>query len=91
MDFSKRIKELSKERGFLMKDLAAQLGITPTGLSKSIGQSYPQLQTLERIADVLKVDVSELFSPARGIRVTCPKCGTVIEFKQVEDGSAEQE
>ena len=72
-----------------MKDLAARLEITPTGLSKSIGQPYPQLQTLERIANVLKVDVSELFTPAQVIRVSCPKCGTVIEFKQIGDGSPE--
>ena len=64
MNFSERIKQLCKERGLMMKDLAAKLEITPTGLSKAIGQPYPQLQTLERIAGALGVSVSELFAPA---------------------------
>lgn len=63
MDFSTRIKELCKERGILLKDLAVRLGITPIGLSQSINQKYPQLQTLERIAEALNVEVSELFAP----------------------------
>lgn len=63
MDFSTRIKELCKERGILLKDLAIRLGITPIGLSQSINQKYPQLQTLERIAEALNVEVSELFAP----------------------------
>ena len=63
MNFSTRIKELCKERGILLKDLAARLNITAIGLSQSINQEYPQLQTLERIANALNVEVSELFAP----------------------------
>lgn len=63
MNFSTRIKELCKERGILLKDLAARLNITAIGLSQSINQEYPQLQTLERIANALDVEVSELFAP----------------------------
>lgn len=63
MNFSARIKELCKERGILLKDLAARLNITAIGLSQSINQEYPQLQTLERIANALDVEVSELFAP----------------------------
>lgn len=85
MDFSTRIKELCKERGIMMKDLAERLNITPTGLSKSIGQDYPQLQTLERIANALDVEVSELFTPIynKGV-MTCPKCGAKLQLKEVE-------
>lgn len=78
MDFSTRIKELCKERGILVKDLAAKLGITSIGLSKSINQPYPQLQTLEKIASSLEVDVSELFVNRRNT-FTCPNCGAEIE------------
>ena len=63
MNFSTRIKELCKERGILLKDLAARLNITAIGLSQSINQEYPQLQTLERIANALNVEVGELFTP----------------------------
>lgn len=84
MNFSERIKQLCKERGMMMKDLAAKLEITPTGLSKAIGQPYPQLQTLERIAGALGVDVSELFMPS-GFRAVCPKCGAIIKLKIEEE------
>lgn len=83
MNFSGRIKELCKERGILMKDLAGKLGITSIGLSKSINQPYPQLQTLERIATALGVEVSELFAPKRNTFI-CPNCGAEIEVKQIE-------
>ena len=63
MDFSTRIKDLCKERGMLVKDLAEKLGITSIGLSKTINQPYPQLQTLERIANALEVPITELFAP----------------------------
>lgn len=84
MDFSIRIKELCKEKGIMMKDLAERLGITPTGLSKSIGQDYPQLQTLERIANALEVEVSELFV-SRDTSLHCPKCGARLQLKEVEE------
>ena len=80
MDFSTRIKELCKERGILLKDLAAKLGITPIGLSQSINQEYPQLQTLERIAKALDVEVGELFSSPKG-GLKCPHCGNTINIR----------
>lgn len=86
MDFSARVKELCKDKGITMKDLAEKkLGITPTGLSKSLGQNYPQLQTLERIANALDVELADLFVKSlseEGMR--CPKCGARLELKEVE-------
>ncbi len=81
MDFSTRIKELCKERGILVKDLAEKLGITSIGLSKSINQPYPQLQTLEKIASALGVEVSDLFRPSGDTRIVCPYCGKGIVIK----------
>lgn len=75
MDFSKRIADICKDRGIQKKDLADILGITPTGLSKAINQPYPQLQTLERIAKVLGVEVAELFDTNY---TYCPHCGKKI-------------
>jgi transcriptional regulator with XRE-family HTH domain len=82
MDFRIRIKDICKEKGIMMKELADRLDITPTGLSKAIGQDYPQLQTLERIAKALDVEVAELFSPIGKDEIICPKCGT--KFKMIE-------
>lgn len=78
MDF--RIKEICKERGILFKDLAAKLGITDVGLRQSL-QGNPTVGTLEKIANVLNVEVSELFaSPKQGV-ITCPHCGKPINIK----------
>lgn len=84
MDFSTRIKEICRDKGILMKDLAERLGITPTGLSKSIGQEYPQLQTLERIAAALDVEVADLFTPAVPV-MRCPKCGAELQIVEVKN------
>lgn len=78
MDF--RIKEICKERGILFKDLAAKLGITDVGLRQSL-QGNPTVGTLEKIANVLNVEVSELFAPPKQGVITCPHCGKPINIK----------
>lgn len=84
MDFNKRVTEICKDRGIQKKDLANILGITPTGLSKAINQDYPQLQTLERIATALGVEVSELFTDSKNGQFCCPHCGKAIRFEKGE-------
>lgn len=85
MDFRTQIVAITQQRGILLKDLAELLGITPTGLSRFFNQQYPQLQTLERIAKVLGVDVIDLFPPkeekpaGNSCKLICPHCGKEIE------------
>ncbi len=81
MDFSKQIKHLCKERGIDLKTLAKRLEITPISLSQTLHQSYPQLQSLERIANALGVEVRELFAPSDEVTITCPHCGKAIRIK----------
>ena len=80
MDFSARIKEICRDKGIMMKELAERLNITPTGLSKAIGQDYPQLQTLERIATALNVEVADLFASSKS-QINCPHCGKPLNIK----------
>ena len=54
------IREICKEKGMSMSDLAAKLGITPVSLSQCLSGN-PSLKRLEEIASVLEVDVCELF------------------------------
>lgn len=61
MDFRTRIKELCQSKGFTQKDLADKMGISDISLNKTLRGDYPQLQSLERIANALEVDISELF------------------------------
>lgn len=83
MDFRTRVKEICKEQNMMQKDLAERLGITAIGLSQTLGQDYPQLQTLERIASALGVKVIDLFEQEASSDGTfrCPNCGAVLEVK----------
>lgn len=56
-----RVKEICKKRGITQKDLAAQLGITHIGLSQQINGN-PTVETLQKIATALNVEVWELFT-----------------------------
>lgn len=75
-----RIKEICKEKGILFKDLAARLGITDVGLRQSL-QGNPTIGTLEKIAKVLDVEVTELLAPPKQGVVSCPHCGKPINIK----------
>ena len=55
-----RIKDICREHGIMLKDLAKQLGLTEVGLSKSINGN-PTIGRLEEIANALGVPVTELF------------------------------
>lgn len=75
-----RVKELLKERGMTAKELAGRLGMTETGLSIAIGgNGNPPLKRLQEIADILKVDISELFAPQPTDTIICPYCGGKIK------------
>lgn len=58
-----RIKELIKEKGTTVKDLAQKMGISNVGLSQHINGN-PSVEVLERIASALEVDITELFGPS---------------------------
>ena len=61
MDFRTRIKELCQGQGITQKELAEKMGISDISLNKTLRGEYPQLQTLEKIANTLNVPIAELF------------------------------
>lgn len=75
-----RIKELCKEKGILIKELAAKMGITDIGLRQSLNGN-PTIGTLEKIAGALGVEVVELFRPSDSAQIVCPHCGKSIIIK----------
>jgi transcriptional regulator with XRE-family HTH domain len=78
-----RIKELLKERGIAVKDLATMIELTPPSVSNLInGKSKPSIGTFERIASALNVPVSDLFEQPAGDTITCPKCGTKFRMEK---------
>lgn len=75
-----RIKEICKEKGILIKELAAKMGISDASLRSTI-KGNPTIATLEKIASVLGVEVSELFKPSASSQIVCPHCGKTIALK----------
>ena len=59
-----RIKEVLKEKGITLKDLAIMLGITNVALSRSVNGNTT-IETLRKIAYVLDVDVRDLIEPTK--------------------------
>lgn len=55
-----RIKEVIKEQGTTVQELADKMGISRVGLSQHINGN-PSVEVLERIASALSVQVSDLF------------------------------
>lgn len=55
-----RVKEIAKEKGMTMADIAKTIGITPINLSASLNGN-PTLSRLTAVADILGVSVSDLF------------------------------
>lgn len=55
-----KIKEISKQKGIPMSKIAEELGISPITLSQSLNGN-PTLSRLTEVANILGVDVVELF------------------------------
>lgn len=59
-----RVKELCKEKHITMTEIAARIKISPISLSQSLSGN-PTLSRLQEVADILGVEVSELFERKR--------------------------
>jgi len=73
-----RIKEVIKEKGLTVKEVAERLGMTSPSLSDAINGN-PTVDKLERIASSLNVPISELFDPPATDIINCPYCGGKIK------------
>lgn len=56
------VREILKEKGISIKELAARMGITPSAVSQLLANPNPSIQQLQRIANVIGVDVMDLFA-----------------------------
>ena len=77
-----RIKEVIKEKGMTITELADKMGINRVNLSNMVNGN-PTVETLNKIAGALEVPVTELFEqPKSGTAsLTCPPCGKNINIK----------
>ena len=67
-NLSNRVKELCRQRGIQLKDLAQKMGIAPESLSRAINGN-PQLSTISSIAVSLEIPISELFTSKEQIQL----------------------
>ena len=56
------IREILKEKGISIKELALGMGVTPSAVSQILANPNISIQQLERIANVIGVDVMDLFA-----------------------------
>ena len=85
-----KIKEILKERGMTMQQLAEELGIHRTNLSTSLSGN-PTLSRLEDIARILDVKVTDLFKGDSGgvkqkkIMGFVEYAGEIFRINSIED------
>nr|DAH02453.1 MAG TPA: helix-turn-helix XRE-family like protein [Caudoviricetes sp.] len=82
-----RVKYLIKQKGMTMQQFAEILGVTRDTLTRNINGN-PTLETLERIANALGVDISELFvrnTPDSEVNGYVKVKGTLYEVHSFED------
>ena len=68
-----KIRELAKSKGMTMAEIAEKLGINPITLSQSLNGN-PTLSRLTEVANVLGVDVGELFVQPRAGKEEIHRC-----------------
>jgi len=81
-----RVLEICKEKGVTQKQLSKNIGMSETGLSKSINGN-PTLETLIKIARSLDVPITELFAetePIFGVLIVNGVTHRIETFDQLE-------
>lgn len=67
--FGKRVRALRKNKGLSQEDLAEKIDISSKYLSRvEMGQHFPSIDTLDRLANALKVDLKDFFEFAHEAR-----------------------
>jgi len=80
-----RISEVAREHGMTIAQIAESMGVKAQSLSQDIYRGSFSLDKLGKIADILGVEVPELFeayktpsSASIGATTVCPHCGNNI-------------
>lgn len=81
-----RIKELAHQRNMTIGDIAKSIGISRVNLSNSINGN-PTLSRLREVAQILNVEVAELFKPSREKKVSgyLEYEGNIYKVASIED------
>jgi transcriptional regulator with XRE-family HTH domain len=62
--FGKRLRKLRRNKDLTQEQLADMVGVSLSFIGQlERGESGPSLETVQKIAEVLEVDISEFFPP----------------------------
>lgn len=80
-----RIKDILKERGITINELAEKMGLNRVTLSTQINGTA-NIASYEKIAAALDVPMWQLFASSQEVQepkntITCPHCGKPIELE----------
>jgi len=76
-----KVKEIIKQKGLTMQEIADRLSITRDTLTRNINGN-PTIETLKKISDVLEVPISDLFEQPHNDTINCPYCGGKIKVSK---------
>ena len=79
-----RVKEIAREKGLTMSDVAKRMDISPSGLSMALSRNVT-MEVLERIAKALQVKISDLFEEPSNISGFIKVKGVIYEIRSFED------
>ena len=75
-----RIKDLCKEKGIGVAELAEKVGMSRVSIGNFIARrQWPSSEAIRKIAEALGVEVYELFKPGGTAKLVCPHCGKPLE------------
>ncbi len=64
MEFNEKLQELRKSRGLTQEELAKELFVSRTAVSKwESGRGYPNIESLKEISRYFSVSIDELICP----------------------------
>lgn len=81
------IREVMRRKGLTTSELAKKLGVTRETIQRQI-RGTPNVETIQRYAEALEVDITELFRSNKkeevSINAVCPHCGKHIKIEKAE-------
>lgn len=82
-NLANRIKDVAKEHGTSITEVASKLGVLQPAISRTINNPRITLEDLERIARAIGCQVTDFME--RQNTITCPHCGKKIVFTKQEE------
>lgn len=76
------IRNIIKERGFTMEQVAENIGISRVTLYQNLSRN-PTVSTLQKVADVIGCEMADFFprKENKDAGLVCPVCGARLELK----------